>query len=571
MTKIIKNKKQTNKKISKNSKENSANSSITKLDDKKQDDIKITKNKKVLYTVFCYIFVFLILVLIVNLNLGLSLTFLIVASFIFTYRIINKKIRILSFNIGNKTISILIIFLLILSLIFLSKTIFFSTLKSDYYNKNIQKNLVTIDIKFNKNLFFNKYNVEISIYNDNYTLYHGINKTVKYQLPNGKHKVVFTGNGMQEIVNLDVKGKTYVKYQITSRRDEIEVKEIELKYPEEEEKNKKELYRKKLSNFIIGYEKYSSSIDVNSKIYFEGILKKIDVVYDDKGNQFLVGIIDENNVKWKIILNSILYVAKNHYEKYLNKKIYVRGLLKEKNEVTNIINMEKLLLTNSDEEETGIQHIYDSLKTNEQIIFLSSTDFKEKNYKEVENKLKEYGFKNIKIETQETKYLGNKFETVAEIKIAGKDFKKGDKVNISDELKIIYWIPKIEKVDYSTNDKETAKYGNQGIYSYKKYGNREYDIYYIIDFNEGYVYYFIDGSIGSNSCKKMKIKSGNLNDTLIYVINDRGKEYKEALYFKWKKQPDHLINEDFYHFKDSFYTTNLDQALKIKSKKICNK
>lgn|GEM_PF-1273931 len=67
-------------------------------------------------------------------------------------------------------------------------------------------------------------------------------------------------------------------------------------------------------------------------------------------------------------------------------------------------------------------------------------------------------------------------------------------------------------VYYSTNDYETVKKGNTGVYSYKNtYGS--YDVYWIIDFNEGYVYWFTDGN-GETYCDKVKIDSGTLNDKI---------------------------------------------------------
>ena len=54
------------------------------------------------------------------------------------------------------------------------------------------------------------------------------------------------------------------------------------------------------------------------------------------------------------------------------------------------------------------------------------------------------------------------------------------------------------EVSYSTNTKEAVKNGNSGVYAYVD-GGYSYDIYYIIDFDEGYVYYFTEGN-GEEGC-----------------------------------------------------------------------
>lgn len=124
---------------------------------------------------------------------------------------------------------------------------------------------------------------------------------------------------------------------------------------------------------------------------------------------------------------------------------------------------------------------------------------------------------------------------------------------------------KKETTSYSTNDRETAKKGNTGVYSYKK-SNKEYDIYIIVDFDENYVYYYTEGN-GEETCDKVKITSGDLNSTLLITYHDGNSTWNEGLHFKYKNQPDHLILEDGNHFEWDFYTTNLEDALKIRDKK----
>lgn len=118
---------------------------------------------------------------------------------------------------------------------------------------------------------------------------------------------------------------------------------------------------------------------------------------------------------------------------------------------------------------------------------------------------------------------------------------------------------------HSSNDREIAKMGNTGVYAYRNRGTN-YDIYFIIDFDEGYVYYFIEGN-GDASCDKVAITSGDLNSYVLITYHDGGTTWQEALHFNYKNMPDTLIFEDSNHFEYKYSSTNLDDALKLRSKK----
>ena len=124
-----------------------------------------------------------------------------------------------------------------------------------------------------------------------------------------------------------------------------------------------------------------------------------------------------------------------------------------------------------------------------------------------------------------------------------------------------------KSVSYSTNSSSTVKEGNRGVYSYKSRGG-SYEIYYIIDFDEGYVYRFIDGN-GEGSCDRVKIVQGDLNSTVIITYHDGGDTWSNGLHFKFARQPDHLIVEDQDGYEDDYYSTDLENAISIRdSKKI---
>lgn len=122
-----------------------------------------------------------------------------------------------------------------------------------------------------------------------------------------------------------------------------------------------------------------------------------------------------------------------------------------------------------------------------------------------------------------------------------------------------------EPVFYSTNDYETAKKGNTGVFSYKNKGG-SYDVYWIIDFNEGYVYWFTEGN-GESFCDKVKIVSGDLNDKVIVTWHDDGDEWSWKLHFKYVEHPETLVINDHNGSPVEFTTTDLDDALKLRDTK----
>lgn len=120
-------------------------------------------------------------------------------------------------------------------------------------------------------------------------------------------------------------------------------------------------------------------------------------------------------------------------------------------------------------------------------------------------------------------------------------------------------------VFYSTNDYETAKKGNTGVFAYVDSG-KLYDIYYIIDFDEGYVYYFTDGN-GESFCDRLKIESGDLNSKIIITYHDGGTQWSYKFHFKYANHPEKLIMVDQNGFELEYSTTDLDDALSIRDTK----
>lgn len=214
------------------------------------------------------------------------------------------------------------------------------------------------------------------------------------------------------------------------------------------------------------------------------------------------------------------------------------------------------------------------------------SEYKHKNYEDVAAALKMLGFTNIKYEVLYDIVLGWTDDgEVESVSIADKtDFNRGDVFPADAEIVITYHMPEDDDpnkttetipaeddnrpVFYSTNDYETAKQGNSGVFSYKSTGG-SYDIYWIIDFDEGYVYWFTDGN-GDSTCDRLKIDSGTLNDKVIITYHDGSDEWSYSLHFKYVDHPETLIMVDNDGFDYRYATTDLNNAISIRDTKTIN-
>lgn len=250
-----------------------------------------------------------------------------------------------------------------------------------------------------------------------------------------------------------------------------------------------------------------------------------------------------------------------------------------------------------DEIKTSTVYIkeYGIVKENEILIPNTAIYYSDLSCQDCEAELKELGFTNIKTEpvydivfgiTDEgaTKsvsiggnddfYIGDIFAKDAEVIITyhmneDKDPNKPIETTETKPLSEIATDSSSDDSDavwYSTNDLETSKNGNSGVFSYKNRG-ASYDQYYIIDFDAGYVYYFTQGN-GDETCDRLKIESGDLNDVIIITYHVEGEEnFSYGLHFKYKNMPSTLIVQDAHGFEYEFMTTDLEDALAIMDSK----
>lgn len=204
---------------------------------------------------------------------------------------------------------------------------------------------------------------------------------------------------------------------------------------------------------------------------------------------------------------------------------------------------------------------------------MGEDDFKGMNYQEAEQFFREMGFTNFEYRTVNTETESAEdticYIEITEWFIGDSDFVKGDKFDADSTVTFFsyeYEAPTAPSpVFYSTNDYETAKNGNTGVFSYRDRGS-SYDIYWIIDFDEGYVYYFTDGN-GESSCDRLKIDSGTLNDKVTITYHDGGDTWSYKLHFKYIDHPETLIMVDQNGFDWEYSTTDLDDALNLRATK----
>lgn len=181
--------------------------------------------------------------------------------------------------------------------------------------------------------------------------------------------------------------------------------------------------------------------------------------------------------------------------------------------------------------------------------------------------LNKEGFSNITLKSEDGREV-----TGDNWIVTNQSVKKGKEVNADKEIILNCKktvpdptpTPSGRKVDYhSSGYYSVAQEGNSGVYAYvRKCG--EYNLYYIIDFDEGYVYYIQNP--GSSTCDKVKIVSGDLNSR-IKITYHESHSWSEYLYFKWKERPDNLIWVDVNGVEFGYIPTDLDEALKIRDEK----
>lgn len=378
---------------------------------------------------------------------------------------------------------------------------------------------VTIHVDFVPNLLFNKYDVNLLLNGiSKGTMAHGTDKDFKFTVNPGEYTITFESDESSSVtgeIELTIDCDIDASYKISCHGSEVAVETI---YVDRLEK----LAEGEVKVDVPASEyKYKNYVEVESALKSLGFTNiKYNVLYD-----IFWGFTKDGEVESVSIAGKTDYIRGDVFA--ADAEIIITYHMPEDDDPSNI-KMEK----GSD--------AYDGM-----------------NCLEAEMLFKNMGFTNValgRVTTESTLYTDGE---VFLVEIGGRSFKEGDVFSPDDKVYIKYYA--VSKPSYSTNDYETAKKGNAGVFSYKSKGG-SYDIYWIIDFDKGYVYTFTEGN-GEDSCDKLKIVSGDLNNRITVTWNDGGTLYNWYLHFKYVNSPVTLVVNDHLGFTTEFSTTDLDDAL----------
>lgn len=407
-----------------------------------------------------------------------------------------------------------------------------------------EKYTVKLHIDFIPNLLFNKYDVDVWVNGEKkYTLAHGEDGDCEFRLKKGTNTIAFISSENEEVheditwdVNCDIEGE----YELWCYRNSIDLEEEYVDYKVELAENEVKMDASMYDYTGYNYENVHKELE---KLGFENIVLKPQ--YD-----IFFGITKEGSVS-EVAIDG--------------KTDYKRGdILSKEAEVVVVYSMSY---------EKDPDYI---------VMKYGSHYYEGENYIEVQNEFEELGFSDITLDIYYTSDTTKNDGDVSAVNIDGDDFEEGDRFHKDKKIMIRYYIineneegeteksqtSEVENesaVFYSSNDYETAKKGNTGVFSYR-YKGGSYDIYWIIDFDEGYVYYFTDGN-GEETCDRLKIESGDLNSNLVITYHDGGDEWSYGLHFKYVNHPETLIMIDNDGFDYKYSTTDLEDALYLKSTK----
>lgn len=390
---------------------------------------------------------------------------------------------------------------------------------------------LTIHVDFTENLIFSTYDVKFLLNGvEKGTMEHGASKDFELSVDPGEYTLTFENTESSSVkgeVTLTVDCDIDAAYKIYCHSDEVSVETIYVDRLVELAEGEVKL------DVPASEYKYKNYTEVEAALKALGFTNiKYEVLYD-----IVFGITDEGEVE------SVSIAGNKDFKK---SDVFA-----------------------SDAEIIITYHMPEEADPSNITMPMSSSGYDGQNYLDVQQALKDLGFTNIElgeVTEDDTSYTDGE---VFLVEIGGLSFDAGDVFSPDEKVYIKYYhVVEPEPtgpVFYSTNDYETAKKGNTGVFSYVDHGG-SYDIYWIIDFDEGYVYYFTDGS-GDDFCDKLKIESGTLNDKVIITYHDGGDEWSYKLHFKYVDHPETLIMVDNNGFELKYTTTDLDDALSIRSTK----
>ena len=171
-------------------------------------------------------------------GLGFSILVCSIITFVYfniDFSNISKSIKELKFKETMTNIICIVLSILAIMLIFFG--IIFNLLEKaeinrgnkNYYDENVEKYNVSIEVDFKDNMLFNRCDITVNLYDIEELFEHGEDKTFDIELPKGTHKLEFSGNDDTEFEKLKIEGNTKVKYKLECLSGGIEVSQVSKK------------------------------------------------------------------------------------------------------------------------------------------------------------------------------------------------------------------------------------------------------------------------------------------------------------------------------------------------------
>lgn len=328
---------------------------------KKYDELKrVKKIKNIWWILFALLYVFIGGCVFFGLNgmflTGLGISVLISSIIIFVYfnidfSNIKRSIRNFEFketveNVLCVTIGPLSILLIIIGLVnYYDNKAIESESYNNYYDEDVEKYDVSIDVSFKDNLLFNQCDVTLQVYDEEEQFKHGEDKVINVKLPKGTHKIEFISEDDTEVEKLEIKGDTKVKYNLKCLSGGIEVSQISKKDVSEKDADKNEDNKDETNgenetvnneNITIGESKSGTENNIEYNTYFSknGEMTVIATNYNDKNvnidvevefydnNNKLVGV-ESDNIKVSSKGSKFALNFKDVPKSYKSYKVYI--------------------------------------------------------------------------------------------------------------------------------------------------------------------------------------------------------------------------------------------------------
>lgn len=329
---------------------------------------------------------------------------------------------------------IIVILIIIFSIIFIISNSFNNNTKYkydyDYIEEIVFKYRVKINIDFEENLLFSKYDVDLSSTDNLETLKHGKDKTVELYLEEGEHILTFTNSDDSEIskqITINVTSNMEVGVKISCHYNKILVTKTYTDKDEEMISNEIKMTNDK--TFYV-YKNYKDVIKELEKLGFINIVEN--PMYD-----IVLGWTDEGEVD-NVKIN--------------DKDDYKRGDV-FKNDVKVVVSYHM----NANDDPSKIKPPY------------STSSASGKKYEEIVKAFKDAGFTNVSA-AESANYFNKKEQTVSSITADGSSISidKAYKQNVKIEIKY-YGNPK--DYDSKEEDELTLYYAKK---AFEEYGKKKY-------------------------------------------------------------------------------------------------